>query len=100
MAEMTLREFCERHNESTRGGWFGLSSWHTPELTEEQGDEEAEWNSIGVIGAILVLRADDIPSKHYEYRDVRDKVKAVIKRKSLEEIWAEEEAAARIERGN
>ncbi|QJC52805.1 hypothetical protein HGI30_15335 [Paenibacillus albicereus] len=93
MAEMTLLEFCERHNESTRGGWFGLSSWHKPELTEEQGNETAEWYTIGIIGANLVLRADDVPAGDYEYRDIRDKVKVIIKRKTSKELWDEEEEA-------
>lgn len=98
MAEMTLREFCERHNESSRGGWFGLSSWIMPELTEEQGAEISEWYVIGIIGANLILRVDEVPPGFFDYRDVRDKVKATIRRKSSDELYYEEEAIRRASR--
>ncbi|MFC3802782.1 hypothetical protein [Cohnella sp. GCM10012308] len=91
----TLQQHIEGIVARSRGGWYGLASWHLPELPADLAAEVNEWYGIRMINCLWLLRAADVPPGWYDYADVADKVVAVVRRKSTDEMAAEE-AAARI----
>lgn len=86
----TLRELLEKICRPE--GPFQL-----PEVSEELLNEVNEWYTIGIPGALLVLRESDVPKGDYEYSEIIPLVVAAVNRKTNEEYFAEEDEARRKE---
>lgn len=93
MNMQTLQQHIEGIIERSRGGWYGLPSWRMPELPDELAAEVNDWYGIRMVDRLWLLRAADVPSGWYAYADVADKVVAVVRRLTPEEMEAQEETA-------
>jgi len=88
----TLTEICLAVYENSRGGWFGFSSYHMPNIPAHLANNRDDWYTIRLPDALLILRASDVPNGEYEYARIVDRVLVVMNRKTEEDRWIEEEA--------
>ncbi|MMZ58701.1 hypothetical protein D1872_206920 [compost metagenome] len=94
--DLTLREFIEKLCRPQ--GPFNISSFKRPEgLAEDLLNEPNKWYTIGIPGALLILRESDVPKGDYEYSEIIPLVVAVVNHKTNEEYFAEEAEARRKE---
>ncbi|CAM4522613.1 hypothetical protein [Paenibacillus macerans] len=94
--DLTLREFIEKLCRPR--GPFNISSYKWPDgLPEELLNEANKWYTIGIPGALLILRESDVPKGDYEYSEITPLVVAVVNQKTSEEYFAEEDEARRKE---